>query len=133
MKKEIKVKGSLTGIEKMEIANYKLTLSERLKDGEEWIKDYLIFKRHSDITNKATKEIQSKVPLVPTLLKIYFLPTIILNLFLDFEDWYKYNKFTREVKIIKNELYIESCQKNVEKTLVDLKKIKDVSNKNENK
>jgi len=117
----------------MEIANYKLTLSERLKNREEWIKDYLIFKKHSDITNRATKEIQRKVPLVPTLLKIYFLPTIILKLFLDFEDWYKYNKFTREVKIIKNELYIESCQKNVEKTLVDLKKIKDVSNKNENK
>ena len=88
----------------METANYRLSLRERLKNREEWIKDYLIYKKHMDITNKATIETQSKVPLVPALLKIYFFPTIILKFFSDFKSWYYYNKCTKEIQIIKDEL-----------------------------
>ena len=48
----------------METINYRLTLRERLKNREEWIRDYLIYKKHRDITNRVTKETQGKVPLV---------------------------------------------------------------------
>lgn len=84
--------------------NYRLTLRERLKDREEWLNSYLIHKKHKDITHRASKETQGKVPLAPILLKIYFLPTIILKFFSDFRDWYYYNKCTREIQIIKDEL-----------------------------
>jgi hypothetical protein len=88
----------------VETTSYRSTLRERLKIREQWIKDYLIYKKHKDITDRVKKETQSKVPLVPTLLKIYFLPTIIWNFFCDFEGWYNYNKCTLEIQIIKDEL-----------------------------
>jgi len=88
----------------METINYRLTLKERLKNREEWIRGYLIFKKHSDITKRAIRETQDKVPLTSILLKIYFLPTIILKFFSDFNDWYHYHKSTREIQIIKDEL-----------------------------
>ena len=88
----------------MTTTNYRLTLRERLKNREEWIREYLIYKRHNDITIRVTKETQGKVPLASILLKIYFLPTIILNFFYDFRGWYYYNKCTREIQIIKEEL-----------------------------
>ena len=88
----------------METANYKLSLRERLKNREEWIRDYLIYKKHSDITNRVSKETQGKVLLASILLKIYFLPTIILKFFSDLRGWYYYNKCTREIQIIKDEL-----------------------------
>ena len=88
----------------METINYRLTLRERLKNREEWIRDYLIYKKHRDITNRVTKETQGKVPLVVILLKIYFPPTNILKFFSDFRGRYYYNKCTREIQIIKDEL-----------------------------
>ena len=88
----------------METINYRLTLRERLKNREEWIRDYLIYKKHNDITNRVTKETQGKVPLASILLKIYFLPTVILKFFSDLRGWYYYNKCTREIQIIKDEL-----------------------------
>ena len=47
----------------MTTTNYRLTLRERLKNREEWIREYLIYKRHNDITIRVTKETQGKVPL----------------------------------------------------------------------
>ena len=88
----------------MTTINYRLTLRERLKNREEWLRDYLIYKKHSDITGRVSKETQGKVPLASILLKIYFLPTIILKFFSDFRGWYYYNKCTREIQIIKEEL-----------------------------
>ena len=84
--------------------NYKVTLRERLNTLEEWIRDYLIYRKHNDITKRVTKETQDKVPLISILLKIYFLPTIILEFFSDFRGWYYYNNCTREIQIIKDEL-----------------------------
>ena len=88
----------------METINYRLTLRERLKNREEWIRDYLIYKKHSDITSRVSKETQGKVPLASILLKIYFLPTIILKFFSDLRGWYYYNKCISEIQIIKDEL-----------------------------
>ena len=88
----------------METINYRLTLRERLKNREEWVRDYLIYKKHNDITNRVTTKTQGKVPLTLILLKIYFLPTIILKFFSDFRGWYYYNKCTTEIQIIKDEL-----------------------------
>ena len=88
----------------METINYRLTLRERLKNREEWVRDYLIYNKHNVITNRVTKETQGKVPLASILLKIYFLPTIILKFFSDFRGRYYYNKCTREIQIIKEEL-----------------------------
>ena len=61
--------------------NYKVTLRERLKTREEWIRDYLIYKKHNDITKRVTKETQDKVPLISILLKIYFLQQLYWNSF----------------------------------------------------
>ena len=83
---------------------YRSTLRERLKNREQWIADYLVHKKHDNISKKVTKETQGKVPLASILLKIYFLPTIILNFFYDFRNWYYYNKCTREIQIIKEEI-----------------------------
>ena len=88
----------------METISYRSTLRERLKIREQWIKDYLIYKKHKNITSRVEKETQSKVPLASTLLKIYFLPIIILKFFSDFEGWYNHNKCTLEIQIIKDEL-----------------------------
>ena len=88
----------------METINYRQTLRERLKNREEWIRDYLIFKNHSDITKRVIRETQGKVPLASTLLRIYFLPTMILKFFSDFKGWYYYHKCTKEIEIIKDEL-----------------------------
>ena len=88
----------------MTTINYRSTLRERLKNREEWIRDYIIYKKHSDITSRVSKETQGKTPLASILLKIYFLPTIILKFFSDFRGWYYYNKCTREIQIIKDEL-----------------------------
>jgi len=88
----------------MTTINYRLTLRERLKDREEWLNSHLIYIKHKDITHRASKETQGTVPIAPILLKIYFLPTIILKFFSDFRDWYYYNQCSREIKIIKEEL-----------------------------
>ena len=84
--------------------NYRLTLRERLKNREEWLRDYLIYRKHNDITNRVSKETQGKTPLASILLKIYFLPIIILKFVSDLRGWYYYNKCTSEIQIIKDEL-----------------------------
>ena len=88
----------------MTTINYRLTLRERLKNREEWLRDYLIYRKHNDITNRVSKEAQGKTPLASILLKVYFLPTIILKFFSDLKGWYYYNKCTSEIQIIKDEL-----------------------------
>ena len=94
----------------METANYKLSLRERLKNREEWLRDYLIYRKHNNITNRVSKETQGKVPLASTLIKVYFFPTIILKFFSDLSGWYYYNKCEREIKIIKEELNINEIR-----------------------
>ena len=42
----------------MTTINYRSTLRERLKIREQWIKDYLIYKKHKDITDRVEKETQ---------------------------------------------------------------------------
>ena len=88
----------------METVNYRFSLRERLKNREEWLRDYLIYRKHNDITNRVSKETQGKVPLASTLIKVYFFPTIILKFFSDLRGWYYYNKCSREIQIIKDEL-----------------------------
>ena len=84
--------------------NYKATLRERLKTREEWIINYLIYRKHTDITKKVTKETQGEVPLISILLKIYFLPIAILEFLSDLRGWHYYNKCAKEIQIIKDEL-----------------------------
>ena len=80
------------------------TLIERLRFREAWLKDFLIYRHHTDITNKVSNQIYSEIPILSLLLKIYFLPTIMLRFMAKIREWHDYNKCLREIKILKEEI-----------------------------
>tara|TARA_B100001123_G_C14538079_1_gene721089 strand:- start:92 stop:379 length:288 start_codon:yes stop_codon:yes gene_type:complete len=79
-------------------------LIERLRFREAWLKDFLIYKQHKDITNKVSDQIYSKIPIVSLLLRIYFLPTIIMNFLIRLRESHDYAKCMMEIQILKEEI-----------------------------
>ena len=79
-------------------------LTERLRCRQAWLRDFLIYKKHTEITNKVSNQIYSKIPILALLLKIYFLPTIMLKLMDKGRAWHDYNKCLKEIKILKEEI-----------------------------
>jgi len=77
------------------------TLIERLKFREAWLKDFLIYKQHKEITNKVSNQIYSKIPTISLLLRIYLMPTIIMNYLIRLNEWHNYNKCMKEIEILK--------------------------------
>ena len=80
------------------------TLIERLRFREAWLKDFLIYKRHKEITIKVSNQIYSTIPAISLLLKIYFLPLIIMEFLVKLRDWHNYNKCMKEIQILKEEI-----------------------------
>ena len=79
-------------------------LQERLRYRQTWVKQFLIYKQHSDITDKVSDQIYSELPVLSWLLKIYFLPTIIWRFISKVREWHDYNKCLKEIKILKQEI-----------------------------
>ena len=80
------------------------TLIERLRFREAWLKDFLIYNQHKEITNKVSNQIYGKVPIVSLLLRIYFLPTILINFAHKLREWHEYNRCMKEIQILKEEI-----------------------------
>ena len=80
------------------------TLIERLRFREAWLKDFLIYKQHKEITNKVSDQIYSEIPGASLLLKIYFLPTLMLRFLGKLREWHDYNKCLKEIQILQEEI-----------------------------
>jgi len=79
-------------------------LIERLRYRQAWLRDFLIYKEHTKITDKVSSQIYSEIPVISLLFKIYFLPTTILGLFVRLIQWHNYNKCLKEIRILKEEI-----------------------------
>ena len=79
-------------------------LTERLRYRQAWLRDFLIYRQHTEITSKVSNQVYSEIPILALLLKIYFLPTIMLKLMDKGRAWHDYNKCLKEIKILKEEI-----------------------------
>ena len=80
------------------------TLIERLRFREAWLKDFLIYKQHKEITNKVSNQIYSEIPGASLFLKIYFLPIFMLRFLGKLREWHDYNKCLKEIQILQEEI-----------------------------
>ena len=79
-------------------------LTERLRYRQAWLRDFLIYKQHTEITGKVSNQMYSEIPILSLLLKIYFLPTSMLKFMAKAREWHDYNKCLKEIKILKEEI-----------------------------
>ena len=79
-------------------------LIERLRYRQAWLKDFLIYKQHKEITNKVSNQIYNEIPIISFLLKFYFLPTLLLKFISNISERHTYNKCLKEIQILKEEI-----------------------------
>jgi len=79
-------------------------LTERLRYRQAWLRNFLIYQQHKEITNKVSNQIYSNIPIVSLLLRIYFLPTIIMNFLIRLRESHDYAKCMMEIQILKEEI-----------------------------
>jgi len=79
-------------------------LAERLRYRQAWLRDFLVYKQHKEITNKVSNQIYTNIPILSFLLKIYFLPTLLLKFIRNISEWHTYNRCLKEIQILKEEI-----------------------------
>jgi len=84
--------------------NFNHILKERLRIQEEWLREYLIRKKHDDIDTKAAKNHYKEKPILSLLLKIYFFPTSLLRFVSLVRTMHIYNKYKAQVEVLKKEI-----------------------------
>ena len=85
--------------------NRKYYLKKRLDKAEKWIEHYLETEDHIQISRNALKQSYDEAPfLIRWIVKIFWLPTIVMSFLYDMKWRYRYNKACKEVQIIRKEL-----------------------------
>ncbi len=84
--------------------NFNYILKERLRIQEEWLRNFIIFKKHKDINAKAAKEYYKDKLILSLLLKIYFFPTNLFDFVSRLRTMHIYNKCKKEVEVLKKEI-----------------------------
>ena len=84
--------------------NFNYILKERLKIQEEWLRGFLIAKKHDDIDKEADRSYYKEKPILPLLLKIYFFPTSLLKFVSLVRAMHIYNKCKAQVEVLKKEI-----------------------------
>ena len=89
----------------LEKHQFKSSLKARLEWYENWLRDFLDCYMHDEITNKVYEKFYSKMPTLSFILKIYYLPTNIINYILKVKKIYDYNWCLKEIEVLEKEIY----------------------------
>ena len=84
--------------------NFNYILKERLKIQEEWLREFLIAKKHDDIDKEADKSYYKEKPILSLLLAIYFFPTNLLRFVSLLRAMHIYHKCKSQVEVLKKEV-----------------------------
>ena len=84
--------------------NFNYILKERLKIQEEWLREFLIAKKHDDIDKEAAKSYYKEKPILSLLLAIYFFPTNLLRFVSLLRAIHIYRKCKLQVEVLKKEI-----------------------------
>ena len=84
--------------------NFNYILKERLKIQEEWLRGFLIAKKHDDIDKEADKSYYKEKPILSLLLAIYFFPTNLLRFVSLLRAIHIYHKCKSQVEVLKKEV-----------------------------
>ena len=84
--------------------NFSYILKERLKIQEEWLREFLIAKKHDDIDKEADKSHYREKPILSLLLAIYFFPTNLLRFVSLLRAIHIYHKYKSQVEVLKKEI-----------------------------
>ena len=84
--------------------NFNYILKERLKIQEEWLREFLIAKKHDDIDKEADRSYYKEKPILSLLLAIYFFPTNLLRFVSLLRAIHIYRKCKLQVEVLKKEV-----------------------------
>ena len=93
--------------------NFKYILRERLRHQEEWLQNFLIYKKHTDIDAEAKRKYYEKSPILSFFLMVYLFPINSLNFVYRLRGMYFYEKCKTEIEVLKKELEQTTRKRNL--------------------
>ena len=84
--------------------NFNYILKKRLEFQEEWLRGFLIAKKHEDIDKEANKIYYKQKPIISLFLAIYYFPTNLLRFVSLLRAMHLYHKYKLQVEVLKKEI-----------------------------